>query len=349
MKPIKPKKNDQNRLLQHILFWSFSYYILLRFFSNSEKIQKIDYIYTALFHISIVVGVYLNLLILIPKLLNRRKFFFYFISLALVIAGTAEFNILFFDNWVDYVLPGYYFISYYEFNDILKFVTVYIVSTSLIKLAKSWFELSKTNQRLLELQKEKTEAELKALKSQINPHFLFNSLNVLYSLVLKKSEESPDAIIKLSDILRYVIYETKKEYVSLSEEIKLINDYLDLQKFRIDNDSTVDFKYVIENNNLKIAPMLLLPLVENSFKHGIKGDIDKTFVTIFLRGNSEETIFEIKNNKGKAEQIDMGKNDGIGLNNIADRLKLIYPNYHTFEINESTDLFEVKLTIRNED
>ena len=105
-----------------------------------------------------------------------------------------------FDKLVDHILPGYYFISYYEFTDILKFVVVYITVTSLIKLAKSWFELSDTNKRLEALQKEKIETELKALKGQINPHFLFNSLNVLYSLVLKKSDESPDAIIKLSDI-----------------------------------------------------------------------------------------------------------------------------------------------------
>ncbi|EKD25909.1 MAG: hypothetical protein ACD_79C01445G0001, partial [uncultured bacterium] len=266
MMQISINKLFKNRVLQHTLFWLLSYYVLLQMFANSPEIQKIDFIYTALFHVSLIIGVYINLFLLIPKFLSNKKFFQFISLLLIVIAGTAELNIVFFDKLVDIILPGYYFISYFEFTDILKFVVVYIVATSLIKLAKSWFKLSDANKKLAELQKEKIETELNALKGQINPHFLFNSLNVLYSLALKHSKESPDAIIKLSDILRYVIYGSNKDYVSLNEEIKLINDYLGLQKFRIDSNSKVDFKYDIKDNNLKIAPMLLLPLVENSFK-----------------------------------------------------------------------------------
>lgn len=348
MMQISIKRLFENRVLQHTLFWLISYYVLLHMFANSAEIQKIDCIYTGLFHVSLIIGVYINLFLLIPKFLSNKKFFQYVSLLLIVIAGTAELNIVFFDKLIDLILPGYYFISYFEFTDILKFVVVYIVATSLIKLAKSWFKLSDANKKLAELQKEKIETELNALKGQINPHFLFNSLNVLYSLVLKQSAESPDAIIKLSDILRYVIYGSNKDYVNLSEEIKLINDYLGLQKFRIDKDSKVDFKYDIDDKNLKIAPMLLLPLVENSFKHGIKGDICQTYVDIKIEANQREIRFEIKNNKGLAEQPEADKPSGIGLSNIKNRLSLIYPDRHIFEIKETDSYFQVILIIRNE-
>jgi sensor histidine kinase YesM len=345
---ISINKLLKNRVLQHTLFWLLSYYVLLQMFASSTGIQKIDCIYTALFHVSLIIGVYINLYILIPNFLSNKKYFQYIFLLLIVIAGSSELNIVFFDKLVDIILPGYYFISYYEFTDILKFVVVYIVVTSLVKLAKSWFKLSDANKKLSELQKEKIETELNALKGQINPHFLFNSLNVLYSLVLKQSPESPDAIIKLSDILRYVIYGSNKDYVNLNEEIKLINDYLGLQKFRIDKDSKVDFNYDIEDDNLKIAPMLLLPLVENSFKHGIKGDIFQTYVHITLKAGKREICFEIKNNKGFAEQKEPDKPSGIGLSNIKNRLSLIYPGMHIFEIKETDNFFQVTLIIRNE-
>ena len=318
-------------------------------FSNTGKIEKIDYIYTALFHINIVVAVYINLLWLIPGLLSRKKILLYILSVTLVIVGSAELNIIFFDKLVDYVLPGYYFISYYEFTDIIKFVTVYVVITSLIKLAKSWFKLSETNKRLTELQKEKTEIELKALRAQVNPHFLFNSLNVLYSLVLKKSDESPKAIIMLSDILRYVIYESNKDFVRLRGEVKLINDYISLQRYRVDDNSDIQFTSDLKEKNLKIAPMLFLPLIENSFKHGIKGDTGKTYVNISLVGERSYIQFEIDNNKGFVEQLEKDKHSGIGLTNIKNRLNLLYPGKHELEINDDNEVFRIKLVIRYED
>jgi sensor histidine kinase YesM len=349
MKPIRFYAIYKNRIMQHILFWVVSYYILLRFFVGSGQIQRIDYIYTALFHINLIIGVYVNLIILIPKLLGKRKFVFYGISLLLVIAGSAELNIVFFDKLVDLVLPGYYFISYYEFTDSLKFVVIYIGITSLIKLSKSWFELLKINKLFAELQKEKTEAELKALKGQINPHFLFNSLNVLYSLAIKKSGESAEVIIQLSDILRYVIYDSNKDDVNLKDEIKLITDYLSIQKYRIDSDSKVDFKVDVRDDDLKIAPMLFLPLVENSFKHGIKGDIVKTYVDIELTADRHEIHFEIKNNKGASENLAVINEGGVGLTNIRNRLKLIYPERHNFDITENDNFFQVKLIIRTKE
>ena len=117
------------------------------------------------------------------------------------------------------------------------FIVIYILITTLLKLSKSWFELQEVTSRLIRIEKENVKSELNALKAQINPHFLFNSLNVIYSQAIKNSNKTPDAIIQLSDILRYVIYDSTKDKVSIKTEIKLIEDYIELQKFRIDTTS----------------------------------------------------------------------------------------------------------------
>ncbi len=219
--------------------------------------------------------------------------------------------------------------------------------TTLLKLSKEWFQLIESNQKLIETEKEKVKIELKALRAQVNPHFLFNSLNVLYSLALKTAKETPEAIIKLSDILRYVIYDSNKEKVNLKSEVELINNYLSLQNHRIDDSSNIVFKTDIKNE-IQISPMLFLPLVENSFKHGIKGDIINTYVTISLTANSNELYFEIENNKGKSDNPADEPAGRIGLTNIKKRLELLYPEKHTFIISEDDENFKVLLKLNYE-
>jgi sensor histidine kinase YesM len=346
MNTSKFKAIYQSRILQHILFWCVSFYVLLRLFASSSNIEKIDYIYAALFQLSLISGIYVNLLILIPRFLSKKKYFLYGVLLTIIIVGTAKFNIVFFDKWVGYILPGYYFISYYEFNDIVKFVIVYIGITSLIKLSKGWFELSETNRRLNELQKEKIESELKALKGQINPHFLFNSMNSIYSLALNHSDKTPEIILKLSDIMRYIIYEANTDYVDLSKEINYLKDYIELQKLRTDNRSTINFEIKGNIESVKVAPLLFFPLVENSFKHGVKGSTGKTFVNIELLVNDSEIIFNIENNKGIIDNVEKKEYKGIGLENVKKRLEMTYPGKHEFLIINKEDTFKVELKIK---
>ena len=341
------KKIIQNRIIHHILFWILSYFVLLSLFSTSSEISKVDYIYTSIFLITLVLGVYINLLVLIPRLLSSKKILLYVILLLSVLFAGSLFNMLLFNRFIDYLLPGYYFISYYSFFDILKFFLVFISITTLIKLSKEWFQLIESKQKLVEIEKEKVEIELKALRSQVNPHFLFNSLNVLYSLALKKAKETPEAITKLSDILRYVIYDSNVDRVKLSAEVELINNYLSIQNHRIDNTSKIVFNTDIQDD-IHIPPMLFLPLVENSFKHGIKGDVSGTYINIYLSAKGHEVIFEIENNKGSTDQIEKESRGGIGITNIKQRLTLLYPDRHFFEISENENVFKVLLKIKNE-
>ena len=340
----KIKTIYRNRLVQHILFWFVSYYVLLNLFTPSGKIEKIDIIYTALFLATIIPGIYINLSKLIPQFLSKKRYFIYGIILAAVIMASAGFNLLFFDKWVSYLLPGYYFISYYEFFDIVKFVVTFVGITTLLKLSKGWFELSEAKHRLNQLQKEKAETELKALKGQINPHFL-NSLNSIYSLALNHSDKTPEIVLKLSDIMRYIIYEANVDRVKLTKEIQYLKDYIELQKLRTDNRATITFEISGDPENIRIAPLLFFPLIENSFKHGIKGATSQSFVFIKLQMTDEFVTLTVENNKGITDDVEKKEYKGIGLANVKKRLEMTYPGSHQLKITNGNETFKVELTI----
>jgi sensor histidine kinase YesM len=338
-------KVSQVRILQHLLFWAVSFFVLLNFFNTSNKIEKIDIIYTAIFHVSLVIGVYLNLLILIPWFLKKNRYLLYLFLLIVVIAGTAGFNMLTFNKLIDYILPGYYFISYYEYADILKFVVVYIGLTTLLKLSKSWFLLMEADRKLMRAEKEKINNELLALRSQINPHFLFNSLNSIYSLALHQSGKTPAAILKISDLMRYMLYEANEDKVPLKNELQFLENYFELQKLRSDDRTEIKLNVAGEVKKQQIAPLLFLPFIENSFKHGVKGDPEGGFTRVSINVNGEEVQLDVINNKGKIDKVEKGDFQGIGLQNARRRLELLYPQRHTLSINDLEDSFEVKLKI----
>ncbi|MBX2844071.1 MAG: sensor histidine kinase [Flammeovirgaceae bacterium] len=335
------------RIGQHLLFWVLSFFGFAYLFKIGNAIQSIDYFYAGFFHISLVVGAYFNLIILIPKFFQKRKYFSYTILILFTIGTSYVLHNLVFDHLIELILPGYFIISFFDTVDILIFIITYLSTTSLLKLSRGWFKLQDLKHQLVKTEKEKYYSQLNALKAQINPHFLFNSLNVLHALALKNSDQSPDAIIKLSDILRYVIYDSNKEKIKISNEVKLIEDYISLQKYRIEESSKIKFSKQVEKDN-ELAPMLFLPLIENSFKHGIKGGLNNTYLKIRLSSDLSTTIFEIENNKGKSEGIDLAGEGGIGLQNMKNRLKLIYPERHVFKIIEIGEMFKVKLLIKHE-
>ena len=178
-----------NSWFLHLLFWSLSYYVLLHIFAGSSEIQKIDWIYTAIFMFTLVIAVLPNLYFLVPTLLSKKKYLAFLVAFVVSILLFSYFNYLLFDRLIDYVLPGYYFISYYSFWDIVKFFLVFLSATTLLKLSKEWFTLSEVRQKMARIEKEKVETELKALKNQVNPHFLFNTLNTLYATALEEKAD----------------------------------------------------------------------------------------------------------------------------------------------------------------
>jgi hypothetical protein len=334
-----------NRILQHVLFWTASFLFLLNYFSTSDKVEKIDVIYTALFHISLVVTVYINLWILIPRILRKGRYLAYFLCLASAIFLGAELNQVTFNRLVDLVLPDYYFISYYELTDILKFVFVYVALTSLLKLSKGWFLLTQTEKQLMAIRQEKTETELKALKSQINPHFLFNSLNNIYSLSLGESGGAPAAILKLSDMMRYMLYESDVEHVPLRQELRFLKNYIELQRLRSDKRSRIDYRRKGNPAGKSIAPLLFLPFIENAFKHGIKGDPSGGYVLIRLEILNGTVDLYVENNRGKVDKVENDDFNGIGLSNVKRRLELLYPGNYDLDIQEREQTFSVRIKL----
>ncbi len=187
-------------------------------------------------------------------------------------------------------------------------------------------------------------AEKDFLISQINPHFLFNTLNNIYTLSLASDNKSPKAIMQLSKMLDYSLYGSKKEKVSLKEEIQYINNFIGLFKLKDDNIKSVSFNFSKANNTLKIAPMLLIPFIENAFKHGNIEDTKSGYITIMLKTKLDnKVLFTVKNSYRTKKSVD--NSSGIGINNVKRRLELLYFNKHTLSIEESQNEYLIYLTL----
>jgi hypothetical protein len=332
----------ETRWIKDLIFCTAAYFILINIFESSSQWRMIDHIYTSIFLGTLILFGAINEMLIQKAFLNRKRYGMFVVLTCANIFMGAFFNYVLFDRLIDIILPGFYFISYYEYGDLVKFFFVYIFLLTLLGLSWEWFQFQETRHRVTILEKEKITAELKALTNQVNPHFLFNSLTVLYGLALKKSDETADAIMKLSETLRYVIYESVRGTVTLASEIRLIQNYLELQKYRIKDASRVAFNFAVLNENVKIEPMLFLPLIENSFKHGVMGDGDG-FVNIDLQSTSNDISITVQNNKGLAPSSE--NSGGIGLKNIEQRLALLYPSKFFLKIEDGNSVFTVNLKL----
>jgi hypothetical protein len=203
--------------------------------------------------------------------------------------------------------------------------------------------LIKITNRLNEINTEKRNAEVSYLKAQINPHFLFNTLNSLYALTLQKSNEAPIAVLKLSGIMRYVVTESNREYVPLEKELNYIKDYIALQKLRLDPNVSLVFEIDGEPFGKAIAPLLLIPFIENAFKYGINPD-SESFIHIYILIDNQTLKMSVKNPKA-ASEIDEELKTEEGLKNTQRRLDLMYSGKYTLEVSENEKLYSVTLTI----
>lgn len=334
----------QNKILQHILFWCLSYYYLLHLFSAAD-IKSIDLIYTAVFHLPLMAGVYLNLYLLIPWLLSRKRYVLYGVLLAITVILSALLNAFIFSKAIDYLLPGYYFISYYELADLVQFSIVYIGLTTLITLSRAWFKLLESENYQVRAQKKKKDAELLFLKTQINPHFLFNSLNSIYSLALKKDAQTPAVLLKLAEVMRYMTYETNEEHVLLEKEIQYIRNYIELQKLRAGSNAHILFEVNGAPGTQRISPFILIVFVENGFKHGIQAGINDTFIDIRIDLSGSELVLTVENNIGVVDETENGDFRGLGLNNVKKRLELLYFQKHELTIRDDGERFNVQLKL----
>lgn len=333
------------RIIQHLAFWVLSFILFLQLFKTGSQPEKIDYIYTALFQLSLVPAVYINLEWLLPKLGKRKTILPYTIFLAIVIILFSWINYKFFAEWSSKILSDYFFISYFTFKEIVFFFTTYVIITSLLKLSKSWFWVSELQRELLEKEKQKTEVELKALKAQINPHFFFNTLNSIYSMALDKDDRLPNTVLQLSDLMRYFLYKSKDNFIPLEKELTVVNDYIALQKLRSDAQLDIETRVSGEIGDQQIAPLLLITFLENAFKHGAKGGSENTFIRLEIKVEKNKLNFVVENNKGIIDEVNTGEYNGLGLENVKRQLELLYPAKHLLNIKDQPDRFSVALQL----
>ena len=330
----------------HIIFWAVSFYILLINHSSSSEIQKIDIIYVSVFLIAPVFCVYVNFYLLIPRYFQNGKYLLYTATLILLIFISVGIHYFSFNVLVDFLFNNYYLISYVDNWQIIRTLIIFIGITTLAHLSRSWFELYESRVKLQEVEKEKALYQLESLRAQINPHFLFNSLNSLYSLALKQSPITPDTILKLSDVLRYVIYESNTENVELTKELEFISNYIELQKLRTHMAGVVSYKIDGVAANKKIVPLIFIVFIENAFKHGLKGDVANQYIRIVFNIYDDTVEFRSENNTGQGSHISGNDHIGLGLENVRKRLELVYKDRYQLDIESGSGNYSVYLKIK---
>ncbi|MBI6119194.1 sensor histidine kinase [Salegentibacter sp. F60176] len=320
--------------IHHIIFW------LVYFIFNTLRWGSYygDYLYSLKtnslgFPIHIILC-YFTIYLLIPKFIYTKRFFWFIFlllsSIFLMVFLKFELTYLLISNNVWPEGPGE--TSSFSFNYIMVMMLgeLYVISfVTAIKITIDWMS---ENKRAAKLKKAQLETELRFLRSQISPHFFFNTLNNIYSLSLNKSHKTPETILKLSELMRYLIYETKPNLQALDKEINCIQNYLDLEKIRYGEKLSIDLKIEGNTANKEITPMLLIPFIENAFKHGANKSIKKVFIKIELIIKEDILYFRAINSLPKPEEIktypqqrqEAKKQGGIGIANVKKRLSLCY-------------------------
>lgn len=282
---------------------------------------------------------YFNYFFLIPKYLLVTKYWLYSLFLLLAIATVFLLSgaIFFFSGFNPETLA--------KTNPAVeKIIPVIIVNAILLWLLSILSSiLWAIYNRLKQTESEKLTAQIASLKSQINPHFLFNTLNNIYATALDTSPKTADMVDKLSEMMRYTMKDTQRDFVLLEDEINYINNFIELQKLRLDKSVKLECDIIENVPPLQIAPMLLIPFVENAFKHGINSE-QKSHIRIEIAMNKTEFQLIVANNKVKVQR-DISERSGLGIENTKHRLNLIYPSKHLLVINDTEKQFFVSLYI----
>jgi len=335
-------RSKRGILYGHLLFWLV--YSVFWLVIAQDKKDTLGWIYSTIILLTFhAVASYFNLYVLIPLQLQRKKYGYYVVSLLLTITLLCFplMMSLYRINGEEAYRPAFWNAEFFLVTAISISYTVVI--TMAISLFFRWFNKEQQAKRLQVLN---AETELKYLKSQIDPHFLFNSLNSLYSLSLKKSEETPTYIIKLSELLRYLLYEGRQDKVPLSHEIGYLENYLEIEKLRIGNRATIEFEVLGNIDQTEIEPMLFLPFVENAVKHGLGSRSQHCWMKVTLELTDDEIFFTVRNNVQASNEVLLNKKEGgIGLENVKKRLNIFYPDNHELTITNIQDIFEVVLKI----
>lgn len=339
----------------HIVVWLAYMLLLIEVFSNRDTFE-VAFRRVLFLILPQILLVYANVLLFIPGYFNRKRYLEYgaFVlgSFILIYIYYRYFPAMMNPYWLQEpagmhgrlplrgrggMLEAFRMRAFFNMSST---VSIFLIS-SVIEIARLAIIKDKEAARL---KSENLHTELKFLKSQVNPHFLFNALNNIYALSVMKSKEAPKMILRLSDILRYNLYDGVREKVPLEMEIRYIENYISLQKLKDEKITNIEFDAGNADGKMMISPLILISFVENSFKHSKIEDVDKSWVKIKLATEEEKIFFEISNSVPETA-FSKDSSGGIGLENVNRRLELLYPDKHDLSIRQEKDQFIVTLTI----
>ncbi len=342
------------QIITHVAAWACFLMLPLVFFPRPKDSSLLpEQAFTLFFVLSNALYIafyYTNTYVLVPKLLERQKIVSYTIIIVALMIFFGSFPRLhqyFFGEFQRYPnaprasnRPHNFHPPLLSPGSLILFLLLFIFSTG-IKSINQWFQSERKNEQI---ENEKLNTELSFLKAQINPHFLFNTLNNIYALAASKSEQTANAVMKLSNIMRYVLTEARNDLVPLEKEIQFITHYIELQKMRTTDKTCIEFNVLGETVDKQVSPLLFLPFIENAFKYGVSTR-EKSPIIILMEVGSSELHFKVRNNKYNHSLVKTIHNTGIGINNTRRRLDLLYKNRHTLEILDDAATYTVNLNI----
>jgi len=328
----------QQLLFLHLFYWAFnfSYSILIPLLSEYNQ----TFVLNITFFLVSVITFYINYFFIVPFFFNIKKLYFSIVGFFVSVACFAFFRYLVEEvllplfaghgNYAEGTSLGFYFADNFFYSSSTLFIS------TAFSLFNIFFKIDVEKQKLIE---EKKNSELQALKTQINPHFIFNTLNNIYSLVYQNSDKALPAIEELSQLLRYSTKDLEKDFIPLNKEIGYLDSLIELEKLRIKNPELLIIEKKINFPNLNISPMLLVPFVENAFKHG---DFTGKGFTLDISDDHQKLHFYLRNFKKQRSKDSVS---GIGIGNVKKRLEILYPQKHKLAITETATDFSVDLTI----
>jgi LytS/YehU family sensor histidine kinase len=354
---MNPLRISENRIWLHIAFWG-AWIALWTTLFGREMAMLQALAQALLLAAAYSIFVYLNLRLAIPRILWTGKYGWYVLVQVLLIGtgGLAVWQLLLLLSLGEVFENQKPVVSAISSAANVLFMLFF---TSSLKLGLNSLEQQQTNRQL---ENQQLQTELNFLKSQVNPHFLFNTLNNLYSLALTKSDRAPEVVLKLSAILRYMLYECNERMVYLNKELEYLRNYIELEELRQDGTNLIELQVQGNTDRKMIAPLLFTPLLENAIKHGLNRTTASAWVRMHLEVSAMDLSFTIVNSKAPqsafhqtpmpnpvlvAEQATRSgvRTGGIGLLNVKRRLDLIYPNRHAFAVSETAETYTVTLKL----
>lgn len=336
---MKPGSFKKYSILGQVLFW---FLILLAFFSEGISWYPFTYALSEALTstIFLAAAAYLNYLLFLPKLFDQRRFFLYgaclLLLVALLLVSNYFFAKAFLLDYEDYSLEVY----------MLNYAPYFLLTigvSSLYRFVEAWF---KSVRAKAALENEKLKTELNFLKAQINPHFLFNTLNNIYSYALIGHPDAPEMIRRLSEILRYIVYDCPEDDVALVREVEVAESLFGLYRLKNDEQENLKFEYQGIKSRHRIAPLLVVNLLENAFKHGdALSNPDGYILARIVVDETDRMSLEVRNSRKAGPSLAEGKRK-IGLNNLKKQLELTYKDNWELEITEKADSFTVKLGLQ---